>query len=222
MATVTGASGAGETGARWRARARCGLGMMIGAALAAALWTAPAAAADVEAANALVEDTAAQILDLAASEASDLEKRQSFEALLNETADVARIARLTIGRPWRGLTDSQKADYQAALIPFAANRFVKSFGDFKGGSVRYKSSTTTKVRDEERVLVRTIGRRPASAEATDILWVVTELEGRPVFYDVRIENLSLVVQLKNEMSGYLSSVGGDFDKLVALLRESTA
>ena len=198
----------------WANRVMTALVLLLGGAVAAP-------AVEVDAARKLVENTSAEILTLANGESTDQEKRVSFVALLQDRSDVNRIARYTVGREWRAMSDVQRVNYRDAIIPYIATRFVKSFNDFRGGSLEVKSAIKAVQGREERALVQSVGRRRTNNNPTDIEWVITDLEGRPVILDVKVENLSLVITQRKEIGTILNSVGGDFDKLIVKLKQAT-
>lgn len=201
--------------ASWMLAAFSAAALMIGGA-------SPALAADEGAAQKLVETTAREIINIAASGQSTKQKSAALQRVLNSRADVARIARYTIGRKWREMSASQKSRYRSAVIPYIAARFAKGFTDFRGGSLTVQRVASVKRGSEQRVVVKSIGRRNNGGAATDIEWEIATRNGRPVVLDIKLENASLVLQQRQEILGILGSVGGNFDKLIEKLNATTA
>ena len=199
----------------WALAALAALGMVLSTAQ-------PAQALDENAARKLVEATAREIINIAASGRSTRQKSASLQRVLNSRADVARIARYTAGRSWRNMSASQKSRYRSAIIPYIAARFARGFTDFRGGSLTIQRTAAVKRAKEQRVVVQSIGRRNNGGAATNIEWEVASRNGRAVVLDIKLEGASLVIQQRQEILGILGSVGGDFDKLIAKLNASTA
>lgn len=219
MASLDGAMRRPENaeGVRRFAPKRWWTTLLAGLALAIGLG-APASAVEEAAARQLVEQTVVEILNLANGSGSDSDKRVQFQELLDRRSDLKRISRLIAGRKWRVMSDQQKVDFHEAIIPYIANRFVRSFNDFRGGRLEVKGARPIKQGGEERVLVQSVGTRRSSQQGTDIVWLVTDFNGRPALLDAKVENLSLVISQRNEIASVLASVKGDVDKLIQQLR----
>ena len=191
---------------------------------AIALWigSAPGATAlEEETALSLVERTSTEIIQLANSGAGIAQQREEFVRLLNTRADADRIARLTMGREWRAMSQSQRQGYRDAIIPYIAARFVKNFGDFRRGTLEVRSAQLVTVGGEKRVLVQSVGKRRPAASGIEIEWTITERGGQPLILDVGVANLSLVVTQRKEIGTILNSVRGDYDQLISKLVEAT-
>lgn len=202
-------------------RVRSGLRKAVLALGFIGLAATPALAVEPDEAQSLVEATANEIIS-AASAGSVSDKSKALQRILQRRADVNRISRYTVGRKWNQMSSSQRSRYTAAIIPYISSRFAKGFNDFRGGSLDVKSAVKVKRGKEIRVVVRSIGRRGNGGSATDIEWEIADRGGRAVVLDVKIENLSLVIQQRQEINSLLASVGGNFDKLIAKLQEAAS
>lgn len=196
---------------------------LVKAALAASLSigiASPALSVDADQARRHVQATSDQMIALVNDDTTVVIKREKFKELLKSVADVDYISRLTIGRPWRQMSDTQKQAYTSAFIGYVSNRFAKSFNDFRGGALTIRSAEPAPQSRRPRILVKSVGERAGAGQPTDIEWLVGDVEGQPRIVDVKIETLSLVISQRSEITTLLNSVGGDVDKLIEKLKNA--
>jgi phospholipid transport system substrate-binding protein len=175
---------------------------------AAALAAAPEAERFI---GALGERTVAV---LARPGADGAARVRELAALLDEAVDLELLARLVLGRHWRGASDAQRREYVALFRGYARDSLAARFGGYTGGE-RF-AVTGSRAAGEGDALV---GTRIMLGDRTSVAvdWRVREVGGRPMIIDVVAEGVSLLVTNRAEFDSIVNARGMD-----GLLRQMRA
>lgn len=176
-----------------------------------------AKAADTETAKKLVSETAQRLVALIQSADPIEQKRTAFKNLMNESAAMPQIARYALGRPWRKMTDQQKAEYLELFPDYLAKIYTKRFNDYAGEQLQVVGAES---QGESGVFVNTLVVRPG-AEPLEVVWRVQDKAGPHQITDINIEGISLLVTQREDFKGQLEQTNGDVAAFLQRLRSLT-
>ncbi len=142
------------------------------------------------------------------------EKRRRLAPLIEESVDIANIARFCLGRFWRTASPEQQARFVQLFHAVLINNISSKMGEFQGISF---TPTTTSQREGESV-VGTVIRRP-NQQPNNVQWVVGTSTGRPKIVDVVAEGTSLRLTQRADYAAYLSRNNNNVDALLAAMRQ---
>ena len=159
------------------------------AALALAM---PAWALTTQQASDLVGKMTGEITRIINSGKSETAMFGDFERAFNKYADVATIARTTLGPPARTATAAQMKAYTAAFRSYISRKYGKRFREFIGGKVEVKSAREFKAgRFEVKTVALLAGEPPF-----EVIFLVSAASGQDLFYDMLIEG-SIAYEFEN-------------------------
>lgn len=181
--------------------------------LAAGLCIGPASAAELAASAFVAELGERAIAVLARSDLPAGERREALATLLNDGFDVALIARLALGRPYRELAPAERAEYERLFRAVVVATYSARLAGYAGERLVVLRETITSGGD---VLVASEIRR-AGAEPLRVDWRVRRGADGPKIVDVIVENVSMVVTQRNEFQAVVAAHG--VAGLLDLLRE---
>lgn len=180
------------------------------------LPTAPAHAADEEAAKAFVVgmiDQAISVLKLPVDQ-KDVRKNR-FEALLLDNFDMPAITRLVVGRYWRRASDDQKDMFSGVFREHIVNVYTSQLGVYTNEEINIKKIIP---RDDRDVIVFTEVFRGEDNPALRLDWLVREKStGGFSVVDVAAEGVSMLTTKRSEFTAVIAREG--IDGLIARLQE---
>ncbi|MEM9093932.1 MAG: ABC transporter substrate-binding protein, partial [Pseudomonadota bacterium] len=121
--------------------------------------------------------------------------------------------RFAIGRPWNEMSDTQKDAYLSAFTDYVAKIYTSRFSDYKGETLEFAGSRSGK---KDLYVLTNFAR--SGQQPLEVSWRVREIGGAPKILDIEAEGISLLVSLKNEMSGLLSQNNNSVDKVIEVLK----
>jgi phospholipid transport system substrate-binding protein len=176
------------------------------------------AATDASEAGAFVDRLGQRTIAALDRIGSDAKARQeAISALLDESVDLALIARLCLGRHWRTADEAQRARY---IQLFRANVLAvlsRRMGFYTGGE-KFVVTASRPAGDDAMVaseIVYTTNDPPLRIE-----WRVRIGDGRPIIVDVLPEGVSLVLTYRSEFDEVVGRSG--LDGLLAELSDRAA
>ena len=190
---------------------------LLAGALALAM-ARPASATTVDAAGAFVDqlgqDTIA-VLDRVGKDPAA--RQQAIAALLDQSVDLALIARLCLGRHWRTASEAQRQQYVDLFRANVLAVLARRMGYYTGGE-KFVVTAARPAGDDAMVaseIVYTTNDPPLKIE-----WRVRVTEGKPIIIDVLPEGVSLVLTYRSEFDEVVGRNG--MDGLIAELRQRAA
>lgn len=184
-----------------------------GAAAAGALaLPLPARAITREAATGLVNQLVAEVNAVIASGANEATILAQFEVLFRRYADVPTIAGYVLGVERRNASAAQLTAWTQAYTTYVARKYGRRFREFEGGAI---------VVGEARDLPRGV-----EVQSTAVLqsrapfrvdWHVEDSTGQPLFFNIVIEGINMLLSERTEILAQLDARGGDLDRLIAEL-----
>ena len=187
------------------------------AAIALLMLVSSGTAAAGKGADDFIRTVGQQAIDsLTGKELSDDQRQARFRAILNRTFEVPLIARFTLGRFWRRISEKQRKEFVSLFEDFIVKAYARRFRDYNGetftvGKVRQINESDALVQSE---LAMKEGRKIA------VYWRV---RGKSDFkiIDIIVEGVSMVITQRDEFSAIVSRNGGKIDGLLTALRKMT-
>lgn len=190
--------------------------------LLTALAALPVAAILPGRAQALTENSARRLVDAAVAEInkvissgkSERAMYGDFEKVLVRYADMATIAQSTLGPDGRSASASTKRAYQDALQGYIARKYGKRFREFIGSEIEVQGVKKVKRYYEVTCEARLRGRSPFVID-----FMVSDRSGKDLFFDLRIEGVSLLLTERREIGALLDRRRGDIAALTNDLKK---
>jgi len=165
----------------------------------------------------LINKVVADVLSIINSGKSEANMLRDFNSIFVNYGDVALIAKTALGAPGRTASSSQLAAYIKAFEGYISRKYGRQFRTFEGAVVSIVS--TRDAGSNKGFLVKTMVDNSRQAPFEVEYWVV-DRSGRPKFFDLRIEGISLISTERTEIGATLESLGGNIDRLIAKLNAS--
>ena len=141
-------------------------------------------------------------------------RRQAVSALLDETVDLALIARLCLGRHWRTAGKEQRTQYVDLFRANVLAVLSRRMSYYTGGE-KFVVTASRPARDDAMVASEII--YATNDPPLTIEWRVRVTDGRPIIIDVLPEGVSLVLTYRSEFDEVVARSG--MDGLLAELRD---
>lgn len=182
-------------------------------ATALALPALPAFALTPARAEALVDRVVAEINKVIASGKSESAMYKDFERIFQRYADVAIIARSTLGADARRVSSAQLRAYTDVFRGYMSRKYGKRFRDFIGGRVEVQSTRAVRSFHEVRTIAFLRGEPPF-----EVIFRVSDKSGKDLFFDMIIEGVSMLQTERAEIGAMLDRRKGNIDQLTKDLR----
>lgn len=182
----------------------------LGTMAALSLSPLPAFAQDVAASRALVDRLVAEVNAVIASGQPEDRMIRQFAAIFQSYADAPTIARYSLGADARAATPDQLSRYAQAFSTYVARKYGSRFREFIGGRVEVEGARA--VPNGIEVTTTAIFQNQAPFRVD--FWV-SEATGRPLFFNIVIEGVNMLLTERAEIQAMLDQRGGDLDRLIA-------
>jgi phospholipid transport system substrate-binding protein len=197
---------------RWRAALVASV-LVIGCAASPhtkGAQTEPAATAQVQ------RFQQALISAMQSRERLDFQARfERLSEVVVEGFDLDYMARLVIGRDWRGLSATQREEFRGEFQDLMVSAFASQVGVFAGEAFKFDAFRPLKTGS---VLVRSRLVRPG-ADATRFDYVLHEKTGRWLIINLVVDGVSDLALKRSEYGGLIASSG--FESLMVRIRAQT-
>ena len=185
----------------------------LGLSVAFGALAQPAFAVSQGAAEILVNKLVATINKVIASGKSEKVMIRDFEKIFIKYADVRYLASYALGVDGRRATAAQKKQFQKTFQAYIARKYGKQFRKFIGGKLEVKSAKTVKSHVEVKTMAHLKGQAPF-----DVTFFVSDKTGNPVFYNMYIEGINMLLSERTEIGAILDKNGGSIDKMIKRLK----
>ena len=156
------------------------------------------------------------ILRLADAGISDAERENRFRALLEESFDITRISRFTLGRYARRATKEQMTEFTQLYEDVTVLTYAHLFASYAGQGFKVKREVGDPG-DRYRMVMTEIetggGKPPVKLD-----WQVSVNGDIYAVVDIRVEGASMAITQRAEYTAVLDRNGGDIPDLLARLR----
>lgn len=164
-------------------------------------------------AQSLVEAAVADVNRVIASGQSQGAMLREFERIFQTYADVPTIARSVLGPPARSASNAQLRDFTGAFQDYFAAKYGRRFREFEGGTIQVQSARPVRSFFEVVSVVTLRGQSPF-----ELNWLVSDGSGRPLFFNLIISGVNLMISERTEIGAMLEARGGSIEALTQHLR----
>ncbi len=185
----------------------------LAAVVAVAAFAAPFAARALDEAGARDHVAAVfdRLVDIAVSGSNSSGQTAAFRTVILEDIAYRDMARLSMGRTWRAMSDDQKDRFRTAFVDYTSASYSSAFEDFNGERLEVGDVVDS---NDREVLIASAVVSPGNREPIEVIWRVIDDGGAPKVLDVYIERVSLLETLRNEFEAMLERNGDDIDALI--------
>jgi phospholipid transport system substrate-binding protein len=178
----------------------------------AAVLAGPAAAMTEAEASRLIGEVTGEITRIINSGQSEARMFAAFEQVFLRYSDIDTIARFTLGPPARSASSADMRAYTQAFAGYLSRKYGRRFREFIGGTV-----TVTGTRPSQNGVDVTAVANLRGEAPFEVTFRVSARSGRPLFYDLMIEGISLLKAEQTEIGALLDRNRGSVAGLVGAL-----
>ena len=186
---------------------------MIGTA---GVYAFPVVALSKSDAEKLIERLTNDVLSAVNEQKSDKIMFVKFEMIFSKYADVPLIARKALGPTWREASKAQRSAYVSAFKGYMARYYGKRFEDFLGSKIVVSNSRKTS--GGFLVGSNIILKDGSSYEAQ---WHVIDARGKFLMYNLFLEGVSVLSDVRVQIGSMLDKRGGSIEKLTSHLNTAS-
>lgn len=146
------------------------------------------------------------------------DRERQFRTLIDRYFDMPAIAGFVLARSWKGVGDSERAEFISALEGHIVQAYLGRFKQYAGETFavkpgwRQQDSTTV-----PSSIVRTDGGPPLLVD-----WTVQDSPSGLRIRDVSVSGVSMALTYRDEFSSVVQRNNGQIGPLIAALRATTA
>ncbi|WP_375279317.1 phospholipid-binding protein MlaC [Pseudooctadecabacter sp.] len=181
----------------------------LGAAPLITALPMPALALTGAQAEGLVDRAVAEINSVIASGASLNSMINSFKGIFDRYADTAYLAAYALGNDGRSASTAQKQAFADAFGFYLANKYGRRFNEFVGGQIQVQGSQPVNSYIEVQTRALLPNQSPLQVD-----FHVTDRPGRPVFFNLIVEGINMLLSERAEIGALLDARGGNLDALI--------
>jgi phospholipid transport system substrate-binding protein len=189
-----------------------GSGVALGAVSA---FGSPAHAISQSAATAHVDGLVAEVNAVIASGQSEAQMLTRFEGIFDRYADVPTIAGYVLGVERRNASAAQLSAFTASYKTYVARKYGRRFREFIGGAIEVRGARDLPRGVEVQTVAVLVGQSPFEVD-----FHVEDSRGRPLFFNIVIEGINMLLSERAEVLAMLDARGGDLNRLIAELPQT--
>ncbi|SLN29752.1 MlaC/ttg2D family ABC transporter substrate-binding protein [Pseudooctadecabacter jejudonensis] len=133
----------------------------------------------------------------------------SFKGIFDRYADTAYLAAYALGNDGRSASDAQKRAFADAFGFYLANKYGRRFNEFVGGQIQVQGSRAV----NSYIEVQTRAILPSEGPL-QVDFHVSDRPGRPVFFNLIVEGINMLLAERAEIGAMLDARGGNLDALI--------
>ncbi|MBM7066018.1 phospholipid-binding protein MlaC [Actibacterium sp. 188UL27-1] len=181
--------------------------------IGAATLVGPAAALTSNGAQAQVERLVADVNRVIGDGSSESAKIGKFERIFASYADTSFMAQYALGADRRRASKSQLSTFTKSFQTYISRKYGRRFREFIGGRLEVKGARKVKSVYEVQTVAYLRGQPPYN-----VTFQLSDRTGRPLFVNMFIEGVNLLLTERSEIGALLDRRGGDIDRLARDLR----
>lgn len=139
------------------------------------------------------------------------QRLRAVDALVDHGFALDRIARVALGRYWRGASAAERREFSGLFKAAVLASYSRRFDEYADRRVRVLAAAPA----GEQVMVES--RVEGGSAPVRLDWRVAEVDGRWQVLDVMVEGVSLTITYRNEFAAVIEQ-GGGVAALIAELR----
>lgn len=155
----------------------------------------------------LSESAIAALTDQSINEATQQER---FRSYLQESFDMASIAKSVMGRYWAQATPEQKQEFQNLFMDHVTQQYARWFRKYKGQTVKVSGSS----KKEGHIVVVPTVVAEQGGKNVGVSWKLVERGASFKVLDLSIEGVSLALTQREEIGAVIGQNGGDINKFL--------
>lgn len=132
--------------------------------------------------------------------------------------DFESMTKLTVGKAWKSASAEQRIDLVDAFRDFLLNTYTSALTQYSGQSMEFLPYAAGK--RDDRAEVKTLFKDPGASASIPIDYKLHNKKGPWMIYDIKVEQVSLVLGYKSEFSSLISK--GGVDGLIKALQEKNS
>ena len=181
----------------------------VGAAALTSAIPTTSFALNASQAEGLVNNAVRDINRVIASGSSVNAMVNSFKGIFDRYADTAYLAAYALGNDGRSASNAQKQSFGDAFGLYLANKYGRRFNEFAGGQIQVQGSRSVNSYIEVQTLAILPGQSPFQVD-----FHVSDRPGRPVFFNLIVEGINMLLTERAEIGALLDARGGNLDALI--------
>ena len=162
-----------------------------------------------------VQGLVAEVNAVIASGQSEAQMLLQFEGIFDRYADVPTIAGYVLGVERRSASPTQLTAFTRAYKTYIARKYGRRFREFIGGEVQVTGTRPLPRGVEVTAIAVLRGRAPFQVD-----FHVEDSRGRPLFFNIIIEGINMLLSERAEILALLDSKGGDLNRMIAELPQT--
>ena len=172
--------------------------------------------ADLAKAQAFVMALADDAIEILSTEKTRAGREAKFATLLNERANIRRIARFTLGQFGRKISKEDFARFEKLLGQFIVKVYANRLGEYSDEKVMVgKAQAKNKNVIVESQIEFANGRDPIDID----WWLRLEKDGSMTLFDVRVLGVWMAQEQRDAFASVLKNNKGDINALLDHLRK---
>lgn len=177
-----------------------------------ALLGMPAFALSKAEAEELINQLSNDVLSAINAQSSRDELFEKFEKIFANYADVFLIARKALGPTWRSANKTQRSAYVSAFRGYMARYYGKQFEEFIGAKIIIDKSRKTSggYLVDSKIIFKDGSNYLAQ-------WHVVDARGKLLMYNLFLEGVSILSDVRIQIGSMLDKRGGSIDELTSYL-----
>jgi len=177
-----------------------------------ALLGMPAFALSKAEAEELINQLSNDVLSAINAQSSRDELFEKFEKIFATYADVFLIARKALGPTWRSANKTQRSAYVSAFRGYMARYYGKQFEEFIGAKIIIDKSRKTSggYLVDSKIIFKDGSNYLAQ-------WHVVDARGKFLMYNLFLEGVSVLSDVRIQIGSMLDKRGGSIDELTNYL-----
>ena len=177
-----------------------------------ALLGMPAFALSKAEAEELINQLSNDVLSAINAQSSRDELFEKFEKIFANYADVFLIARKALGPTWRSANKTQRSAYVSAFRGYMARYYGKQFEEFIGAKIIIDKSRKTSggYLVDSKIVFKDGSNYLAQ-------WHVVDARGKLLMYNLFLEGVSILSDVRIQIGSMLDKRGGSIDELTSYL-----
>ena len=184
-------------------------------ALAFVPLATPVFALSTSQASSHVNKLVAAINKVIASGKAESSMIKDFEKIFVKYSDVGYLASYALGVDGRSASSGQKRAFTKAFQGYISRKYGKQFRSFIGGRLEVKAAKTVKSHIEVKCMAHLKGQAPF-----EVTFYVSDKSGKPLFYNMYIEGINLLLTERTEIGAMLDKRRGNMDKMIKDLKSA--
>ena len=145
----------------------------------------------------------------------EAERQRQMRKVIDERFDWAAMARSALGKHWRDLTETQRAEFTGLFSELIEKNYMSKIESYSGEKILYKGDKVDGAYGVTDVVISTL-------KGTDIpvSYRVLKKDAAWLVYDVNIEGVSLVNNYRSQIGTILNR--SSYAKLIAKIKAKIA